>query len=118
MVWRSTFGPRGPSCFELGTSKAEAQLHELLHTLGAVQLSAPHSDGGGHCTDFPSVMCPRGKPMIKACARQRVEPIDCGLDDYWNPDPPQGSYLATHDNIATSVFFGPQPQDRLAASPL
>jgi hypothetical protein len=47
-----------------------------------------------------------------------VEPIDCGLDDYWNPDPAPGSYLATGDNIATSVFFGPQPQDRLAASPV
>jgi hypothetical protein len=118
MVWRTTYGPRGPSCFELGQSRAETQMHELLHTLGAVQLSAPHSDGGGHCTDHPSVMCPRGKPVVKPCARQRVEPIDCGFDDYWNPDPPDGSYLATHDNIATSVFFGPQPQDRLGASPV
>jgi len=117
MVWRTTYGPRGPSCFELGQSRAETQMHELLHTLGAVQLSAPHSDGGGHCTDRPSVMCP-GKATVKACAKQRVEPIDCGLDDYWNPDPRDGSYLATHDNIATSVFFGPQPQDRLAASPV
>jgi hypothetical protein len=118
VVWRSTFGPRGPSCYELGQSRAETQLHELLHTLGAVQLSAPNSDGGGHCKDRPSVMCPGGKPTVKKCATQPVEPIDCGLDDYWNPYPAEGSYLATGDNIADSVYFGPQPQDRLAASPL
>jgi hypothetical protein len=29
-----------------------------------------------------------------------------------------GSYLFTHLNVAKSQFFGPQQQDRLAASPL
>ena len=118
VVFRSTFGPRGPDCWEAGQSRAEVQLHELFHTLGAVQLSAPHSDDGGHCTDTPSVMCPvRRRPTVPACAKQRVEVLDCGFDDYWDPDPPSGSYLATADNIATSVYFGPQPQDRLALLP-
>jgi hypothetical protein len=120
VVFRSTFGPRGPSCWELGQSHASVEVHELFHTLGAVQLSAPHSDGGGHCTDTPSVMCATrgGKPAVRACASRPVEVLDCGMDDYWNPAPPSGSYLAGADNIATSVFFGPQPQDRLAASPV
>ena len=119
VVFRSTYGPRGPSCWELGQSHASVYVHELFHTLGAVQLSAPHSDGGGHCTDTPSVMCPsRGKPAVRACATQRVEVLDCGMDDYWNPAPAAGSYLAGADDVATSVFFGPQPQDRLAASPV
>lgn len=119
VVFRSTFGPHGPSCWELGQSHATVELHELFHTLGAVQLSAPHSDGGGHCTDTPSVMCQaRRRPAVPRCAAQPVEVLDCGLDDYWNPSPAAGSYLARADNVATSVFFGPQPQDRLAASPV
>ncbi len=117
-VWRSTFTARGPSCWELGQSKARVQVHELFHTLGAVQLSAPHSDGGGHCADTPSVMCPtQRKPLVKACATQPVEVLDCGLDDYWNPAPAAGSYLDSRENVARSTYFGPQPQDRLAASP-
>ena len=118
VVWRTTYGPRGPRCYEMGQSRAQVQLHELLHTLGAVQLSAPHSDRGGHCSDTPSVMCPGAKPTVRACALQPVEVLDCGSDDYWNPAPEPGSYLATGDNIATSTYFGPQPQDRLSAAPL
>lgn len=120
-VWHNAFGPRGPSCWALDQSGAGVQVHELMHTLGAVQLSAPHSDGGGHCTDTPSVMCsvPWGaRPSVTACAVQKVQVLDCGMDDFWNPSPAQGSYLATGDNVATSQFFGPQPQDRLVASPL
>jgi len=63
-------------------------------------------------------MCSNAKPTVRACTNRPVEVLDCGQDDYWNPSPPSGSYLATGDNIATSVFFGPQPQDRLAASPV
>ena len=85
-----------------------------VHTLGAVQTSAPHSDGGGHCTDTPSIMCAvRKVPLVPACGRQRVQVLDCGSDDYWNPSPVAGSYLSTHRNIATSTYFGPQPQDVL-----
>jgi len=116
-VWHSTFGRNGPDCWQLGQSHASVQVHELFHTLGAVQLSAPNSDGGGHCTDMPSVMCSNAKPTVRACTNRPVEVLDCGQDDYWNPSPPSGSYLATGDNIATSVFFGPQPQDRFAALP-
>ena len=84
-----------------------------------MQLSAPHSDGGGLCTDTPSVMCPTNgfAPTEPRCAIAAVEVLDCGLDDFWNPAPATGSYLATHDNIADSAYFGPQPQDRLPAIP-
>ena len=117
-VWRHAYTPRGPSCFELDQSHVGGQVHELFHTLGAVQLSAPHSDGAGHCTDTPSVMCGGyGVVSVPACAAVKVQVLDCGLDDYWNPAPAQGSYLATHDNIATSAFFGPQTADRLVGAP-
>jgi hypothetical protein len=117
-VWKNAYGPKGVDCWELGQSKAEVEVHELFHTLGAVQLSAPHSDGAGHCTDTPSVMCPaRGvAPTETQCADTAVEVLDCGMDDYWNPAPATGSYLATHDNVADSTYFGPQPQDRLPGS--
>ncbi len=118
-VWKNVFGPRGPGCWESDQSGAGVQVHELMHTLGAVQLSAPHSDGAGHCTDTPSVLCAStSRPSVPACAVQKVQVLDCGQDDYWNPAPAQGSYLSHSGNIATSQFFGPQVQDRLIGSPV
>jgi hypothetical protein len=67
--------------------------HELMHTLGAVQLSAPHSSGDWHCTDS---------------AHDR--PIDCELDDYFDPSPAPGRYLATHWNVARNRFLVTAPQ--------
>ena len=36
---------------------ADQVLHEVLHTLGAVQPSAPHFSGGAHCYQLFDVMC-------------------------------------------------------------
>ena len=119
-VWAHVFTPKGPDCWQYAQSGAAVEVHELFHTLGAVQLSAPHSDGGGHCTDTPSIMCMGTSRSITvpACARAAVQVLDCGNDDYWNPAPRSGSYLdGSAANIAASSFFGPQAQDRLAAAP-
>ncbi|HVE74905.1 MAG TPA: hypothetical protein VNA30_07470 [Mycobacteriales bacterium] len=115
VTFARALSPRGPACWLAGRSGATVPVHELLHTLGAVQLSAPNSDGAGHCLDGPSTMCPNGGTVI--CQRAPVEQLDCRRDDYWDPDAKEGSYLAEHRNIARSRFFGPSPLDDLPSLP-
>lgn len=92
-------------------SFAPMMLHEIAHTLGAVMWSAPHATGYGHCFDEADVMCYRDAPttdLISACpqiAGVFTERFDCGKDDYFNPSPAPGSYLATHWNVYDSVFL-------------
>lgn len=125
MIFNHAGGQHGPSCFNTqGMSTVTPEIHELFHTLGAVQLDAPHANQTAHCDDAPSVMCPGQGPGYgqgisnPSCARVIVETLDCGEDDYWAPNPVVGSYLATHHNIAKSPYFGMQPEDYLAAAPI
>ena len=83
-----------------------------------MQTSAPHSDGAGHCLDVPSIMCYGKKVFYVAACDQPIPVIDCGEDDYWNPNPAPGSYMDTHANVARSRFLGPQPQDTFAGLPV
>ena len=83
-----------------------AAAHELLHTLGAVQQSAPNSTPAGHCTDEIDVMC--YKDMAETQTRQvctRAGQVDCNNNDYFHPNPKAGSYLATKWNVANSRFL-------------
>ena len=94
-------------CWANGTTAA----HELGHNLGAVQLSAPNSSGGGHCTDEWDVMCYSDSPNFPAMrfrctARDSSLSLDCNKDDYYHTNPGAGSYLATHWNVANSAFLG------------
>jgi hypothetical protein len=90
-----------------GASGARVFAHENGHAMGAVQLSAPHSTGGFHCTDGLDVMCyndggPQGSLYTDvACARAAngTSVFDCQFDDYFNPAAAPGSYLATHWNV-------------------
>jgi Ca2+-binding RTX toxin-like protein len=79
------------------------EAHELVHTLGAVQDSAPHAAYQGHCTDMYDVMCAGSR--IVCPDRERLRLLDCGGDDYFNTTPRLGSYLATHWNTASSSFL-------------
>jgi hypothetical protein len=101
----------------------EGFLHEMTHNLGAVQWGAPHSTqplGGsapqyGHCWQGADVMCyvedgGAAHPMQQDCAGLPgaiPQNYDCGRDDYFNPAPAAGSYLATHWNTYDSAFLAP-----------
>lgn len=87
--------------------------HEIVHVLGGVQNSAPHSTQAGHCTDGLDVECYRDSGLLgdqytsTSCAGDiRVHQLDCNNNDYFHTSP-QGhnTYLSTHWNIADSRFL-------------
>src|SRR4051812_18098409 len=101
----------------------EGFLHEMTHNLGAVQWGAPHSTEPrgqtlpqyGHCWQGADVMC-YAEDAGAAHAMQQdcgglpgaiPQNYDCGRDDYFNPAPAAGSYLATHWNTFDSAFLAP-----------
>jgi hypothetical protein len=85
--------------------------HEHQHNLGAVQDSAPHASGGGHCTDEWDVMCYSDEPLHPTMLVLCPDPLrdgtkfDCRHDDYFSTNPPAGSYLDTHWNAADNAFL-------------
>lgn len=81
-------------------------LHEIAHTLGAVQPAAPNSTGsGGHCRDEWDVMCyddgADARGMVETCVDH--EAFDCGYDDYFDASPEVGEYLASHWNLGSPL---------------
>ncbi len=94
-------------CWDAGT-----MIHELSHTMGAVQYSAPHTSGGAHCIDEWDVMCYSdlpNKPQMRTLCEDGAQDfrLDCNNDDYFAAQPAPGSYLHTHWNIARSIYFTP-----------
>jgi hypothetical protein len=114
---RTELGPRFALVEISGSTWAGAYvfLHEVGHTLGAVQLSAPHTSGAGHCYEADDVMCyPDGGPwfdgggtMLDTCdpMSDGQYPFDCGGGDYYEVDPAPGSYLAGAWNTADSGWL-------------
>ena len=88
-----------------------AAAHELIHTMGGVQNSAPNTSGAGHCTDEVDVMC--YKDTSTTVTRQvcdRAGQVDCNNNDYFHPNPRSSSYLDTKWNVARSRFLaGAEP---------
>jgi hypothetical protein len=94
-------------CWGLAGQSVEA--HELMHTLGGVQTSAPHATKYNHCWDRSDRMCyddGSGSVMRQICPTSHENVFDCNHDDYFYAgNPPSGNYLATHWNTANSVFL-------------
>jgi hypothetical protein len=112
----SPYGPTGYSridrqCWGLFTKAWHStEAHELMHNLGAVQNSAPHSTKAGHCFDEYDVMCyddgGSRSTMKKVCTVASYESwLDCRKDDYFNVKPKSGTYLYSHWNVARSSFL-------------
>lgn len=80
-------------------------MHENGHNMGAVQLSAPHSSGGWHCNDGYDIMCYADGGSTSAYTTSPcyyLRSFDCKKDDYFDPTPPAGSYLANNWNIGAT----------------
>ena len=94
-------------CWGLAGQSVEA--HELMHAMGGVQTSAPHATRYSHCWDESDRMCyadGSGSAMRQICPTSHENVFDCNHDDYYFAGaPPSGNYLATHWNVATSVFL-------------
>jgi hypothetical protein len=104
--------------FMYGNTDVAVVVHEIGHTLGAVKGGAPNVTAGGHCTDGVDTMCrgadgttgserfakrcPEG-PFGSAVTGEIDGEMDCGGDDYFNPRPVAGSWLARSWNVASSA---------------
>ena len=82
--------------------------HELTHMLGGVQPNAPHATRLEHCWDESDLMCyddGSGARMRQVCPASQEQLLDCHHDDYFDTDPPRGSFLTRSWNTARSSFL-------------
>jgi hypothetical protein len=120
-LWAMVYGRGGSDFFGSSAQYApgttsrthvDIALHEVSHTLGAVQRSVPHPSAAFHCLDEYDVLCydddgSGGRATYVACNTPGAQYWDCNKDDYFNATPGSGSYLATHWNLFNSVFMCP-----------
>jgi hypothetical protein len=97
-------------CWGLGDGSTDhsVEAHELMHTLGGVQNTAPHATQAGHCWDESDTMCyadGTSHAMVQVCPVQKEFFFDCNNDDYFSTYPQPGSYLSGHWNAADSRFL-------------
>jgi hypothetical protein len=102
-----------------GRARSPIEVHELVHTLGGVQPTAPNGSGNYHCSEESDVMCYDDDgtadgyvsrdgvrvPLRSVCPKKNERLLDCNDDDYFNVAPQPGSWLSTHWNVANSSFL-------------
>lgn len=117
-VWNASDNHAGYSRVDRPCWGAPVAAHELAHNLGAVQLSAPRSDGSWHCTTEYDLMCYGGQQSY-LCPVSNADLLDCHHDDYFSTA--SEPYLDTHWNVARSGFLvhapDPGPSPTPAPSP-
>ncbi len=101
----------GPSYarVDAGCWSGQVAAHEVMHTLGGVQLSAPNASAAFHCIDEWDVMCYQdgAQQTRRDCANQTRDStlFDCNHNDYYHANPAPGSYLASYWNPAGNRFL-------------
>lgn len=99
-------------CWGQGPIGHSVEAHEILHTLGGVQRSAPNATSFSHCTDDADLMCYEDSELaelLDVCPSEDEGLLDCNGDDYFNPAPLPLSYLATYWNTARNGFLASTP---------
>jgi ribosomal protein L24E len=108
-------------CWGLASRGQSVEAHELMHSLGAVEPTAPHASPAGHCDDASDRMCYQDGTvlsLLSICAADQGAVFDCGDDDYFNTAPGPGNYLASHWNTADNDFLSSAPGDVLPTPPV
>ncbi len=97
------------------------EAHELMHTIGGVQGTAPNATPGGHCRDEGDRMCYDDDgsgpvAMRSVCSATNELRFDCGHDDYFYAGAPcgAGGFLANHWNTADSRWLEARPANGVA----
>lgn len=91
-----------------GATQHSVEAHELMHMLGGVQNTAPHSTHAGHCWDESDTMCYAdggNHAMVQVCTPEHEYFYDCNSDDYFTTYADPGSYLDGHWDAANSRFL-------------
>lgn len=107
----SLVGIVGSGCWAGERSTA---LHELMHMLGAVQPTAPHADGSGHCTDDADLMC---YAYTTPCPPEQERLLDCNDDDYFDVTGTLDPALNTANSLYLYPNAAPSPSPSASVSP-
>jgi hypothetical protein len=101
--------PDDRGCWALGSQGTSIEAHEIMHALGAVMPTSPHSTVLGHCTDDADRMCYDDdlnlSQVVSVCAANEEALFDCRKDDYFNAAGSPAGYLANNWNTARSAFL-------------
>lgn len=86
---------------------AQSALHELGHSLGGVQQSAPHYDDDNkwHPSDEYDVMAYGASTTVVCDTFFKNSRYDCNDNDYFDTHPSLTEYLSSHWNIADNKFL-------------